>query len=301
VIVDATVPAIVRATAASLLQRTPGPEVAAALAAAAADASPLVRRGAAEGSAGLPEEQRRGLLAGLLADPVRSVRIDAAHRLAGAQGFAGAEAARLATALREARACATLAASQPDGLSSLGRLAAQSGDLEEGERCYREVLRRTPDYPPAAVNLADLLRTQERDSDALAVLDQALRAAPGSAALHHARGLALVRLRRMPEAGAALARALLEAPRDPSVALARALWLDSSGETALARSVMEQALVAQPYDVELLLALAALAERVGDLGAAAAALARLEALLPWDVGIQSARARLERAPARKPR
>lgn len=297
-IADRTAPAIVRATAASLLVRTPGPAVLPALAAAAADADPLVRRGAVEGGAGLPPAQRWPLLGPLLADPARVVRIDAARRLAGTPAPAPGDGQRLATALAEARTAAALSADLPDGLRSLGDLAVAAGDLVEGERCFREVLRRTPDYAPAALNLADLLRQQGREAEARQVLELALAAAPRSAALHHALGLAWVRARRMDAAGAALERAAAQAPDDAAIALAQALWLDAAGEPRRAREALERALRSAPYAVDVLFALAALAERDGDRPAALSAYARLQRLRPWDEDLRAARERLEGRPGR---
>ena len=60
---------------------------------------------------------------------------------------------------------------------------------------------------PAAANLADLYRQIGRDQDAETVLRKALDASPRDAGLHHALGLALVRLKKQDEAIAELARA----------------------------------------------------------------------------------------------
>jgi tetratricopeptide (TPR) repeat protein len=295
-ILDPRQPSIVRATAASLFPRAPGPEALNALAAAASDPDPLVRRGAIEGADALPPAERLGLLLARLEDSRRSVRIEAAARLAGQRGLTPIDAARLERALREARGCADLVADQPDGLTQIGNLARATGDAAGAERAYREVLRRTPAYPHAAVNLADLLREQARDPEGLAVLDAALAAAPSSDGLHLARGLALVRLGRRDEAGPALAQAFALAPGRAVAALALAAWHEARGEAGRVREVLLRALEHSPYEPELLASAGAAAWAAGDREAARSHFGRLVDVRPFD---PRARAAFEEAGGRR--
>ncbi len=81
---DELYPAIVRATALSLLGRYPGEESTRAFAVALADPEPLVRHTAAISFVAATPEDLVGLVAPLLFDPVKAVRMQAAVQLADA-------------------------------------------------------------------------------------------------------------------------------------------------------------------------------------------------------------------------
>jgi hypothetical protein len=66
-----------------MLRRNGGETSGGPLQRALADPDPLVRDGAVTAAEGLPPEERLPLLSGLLRDPIRTVRIDAARALAG--------------------------------------------------------------------------------------------------------------------------------------------------------------------------------------------------------------------------
>lgn len=292
---DVKTPAIVRGTAASLLARNPALDVEPTLAVAAADADPLVRRGAVEGAAGLTPDARWRVLGPLLADPTRVVRIDAARRLAGMDAPTPADGDRLAAGVREARAAAAYAADTPEGGMSLGDLETAVGDLVAAERAYRAVVANAPGFVPAHVNLADVLRRRGLEGEATAVLEAARRAAPEAAALHHALALAYVRARRLGDAGTHLERAATLAPEAPGFAVAWAVYLADTGSPDRALAVVAAAAGRHPYDVDVLGTWAALAARAGDRPSTLKALYRLEALRPWDDGLRREREAVERA------
>src|SRR5262249_58248797 len=95
--VDATAPAIARATAVSLLRHRSVASIH-ALERAASDPEPLVRLASVGAIDSLGLDSRLALLGRLLDDPLRAVRIEAARAIAGAPGE------DLAPAQREARA-----------------------------------------------------------------------------------------------------------------------------------------------------------------------------------------------------
>lgn len=204
---DPAVPAIVRGTALSLLPRSAARgEVAPAVEAGLRDPDPLVRLGAVLAAEALDPAARGRLVAPILADPERGVRIEAARLLA------ESNAPGLPPALADYQAFQEENADRPEGRLNLGWLAALRGDRAGAEASYRAALRLDPGYLPAVVNLADLFREQGREADGEALLRQALRAAPNDASLHHALGLLLVRTGRLPEALPELARAVELAP-----------------------------------------------------------------------------------------
>jgi Flp pilus assembly protein TadD len=135
-----------------------------------------------------------------------------------------------------------------------------------------------PGFVPAYVNLADLRRSQGRDADAEAILREGLDHAPKNAALQHARGLALVRLKRTAEALDALARAAQLAPDDARYAYVYAVALNSTGNTRAALAEVDRALALHPADRNLLSAGAAFARDAGDSTRMATYTKRLAAL-----------------------
>lgn len=127
--------------------------------------------------------------------------------------------------------------------------------MSEAEAEYRAALRLSPEFAPAAVNLADLYRELSRDADGEAVLRQALKSSPQDGGLHHALGLTLVRLKRQDEAIESLARAV-ELERDRArYAYVYAIALNSTGQRAKALQVLEDNVERHPGDRESLLAL----------------------------------------------
>jgi tetratricopeptide (TPR) repeat protein len=206
---DPEIPAIVRATALSLLRRAPAPDAVPSIERGLRDREPLVRFGAVTASEALDPESRLRLASPLLADPDRSVRIEAARVLI------GTSAPGLEPALAEFRAAQQENADRPEGRLNLGWLAAARGDLAGAEAFYRGALKLDPGYLPAFVNLADLYREQGREAEGEALLRQALRAVSDNAdgaSLHHALGLLLVRTGRLDAALPELARAVELAP-----------------------------------------------------------------------------------------
>jgi tetratricopeptide (TPR) repeat protein len=75
----------------------------------------------------------------------------------------------------------------------------------EGE--YKAGLRLSPQYAPAAINLADLYRQLGRDDDGESLLRAAIAVSPQDAGLHHSFGLTLTRLKRSDDALGELRRA----------------------------------------------------------------------------------------------
>ena len=217
---DPEVPAIARATALWLLRSHDGPETLTALGRGLGDPDPLVRLGALGGAEGVAPEERAGLVAPLLTDPVRGVRIEAARL------FAGDESLALAAALAEYRAAQETNGDRPEAHLNLGWLDIRRGRLDEAEKDFQTALRLDPAFVPAYVNLADLFRLQRREPEGEQLLRRALEIDPANAAAHHALGLLLVRTRRLPEALDELGAA---APRSARATLRRGLGAGAPG------------------------------------------------------------------------
>jgi Tfp pilus assembly protein PilF len=272
---DAAAPAIARATAVELLAEQPMPLDPELLTRLANSDEPLLRAAAARALERLRPDAAVRIGLGLLDDPVRLVRIDAAQALA---TFARQEASipgresplrrALAPALAEYRAAQQANAERAEAWLNLGLLAVRLGDAAGAERNYRQALQLGPDFTPAAVNLADLHRARGDDGSARQVLEAALAGSPDDADLLHALGLLEVRAKRLPAAVAALGRAAALAPEQPRYAYVHALAQQGAGAMDAALASLAEAALRHPNDRDIALALVTLNAERGDTAAA---------------------------------
>lgn len=221
---DAGQPAIVRATALSLL-RSHAPGALPVLQRSLDDPDPLVRLAAVTAAEGLDPAERPRLIASRLRDPVRATRIAAARVLATApaEGLSAAERADFEAALAEYRQSQEVNADRAESRLNLSWLSAREGDLAGAEAELEAALRLDPSSVAARVNLADLRRQQGRDAEGERLLLQAAELAPGDARVRYALGLLLIRTGRRAEAVDQLGRAARLDPREPLYAYAYGL------------------------------------------------------------------------------
>ena len=281
---DSGEPAIVRATAASLLGGFPSQTMYDAIRRGLADPDPLVRLGTLQAVDAIPAERRAPLVVPLLKDPLRAVRIEAVRLLAPLpdEAFSPQQRTWFEAAADELIAAQNYNADRPEARTSLGTFYAARGRIEDAERWLRSAIAMEPRHVPAYVNLADLRRAQGRDTGAEAVLREGLVANPNDASLHHALGLALVRLQRMPEALTELRQATQLAPGNTRFAYVYAIGLNSAGRAADALKEIDRALKLHPDNRELLMAGALFARDAGAAGRAAAYAKRLQERYPGD-------------------
>jgi Flp pilus assembly protein TadD len=278
---DANTPAFARAGALAALSGHLSPATLDVARAGLSDADPMVRIAALDMLDNVPANQLWPVVARLLSDPIRGVRLRATSLLAGAptDKLSAAEHATFDRANAEFVAAQTLNADRPEARAALGGFYARQGQASHAEAEYKAALRLSPAYGPAAANLADLYRQLGRDADAESVLRQAIAASPKDAGLHHALGLALVRLKRQEEALAELARAAELEPDRARYAYVHAVALDASGRRADAIQALKDNLARHPGDHDTLSALISFNRDQGDVSAAlgyAEQLAKLE-------------------------
>ncbi len=206
-VADSGQPAIVRATALSLIGSPQGER--ATIQTALADSAPLVRLGAIRASAGLDLTVREPLVTPLLDDPVKSVRIQAARALADAP-----PTPELERGLKAWTVAQMVAAERPETYGNLGHLAEAQGKASLAARDFRQALKLDPHFVPGLLDLADLLRAGQRDGAGEPLLREAVRLEPDSAEAQLALGLWLVRQKRYYEAWAPVARAAALDPKD---------------------------------------------------------------------------------------
>jgi tetratricopeptide (TPR) repeat protein len=167
----------------------------------------------------------------------------------------------------------------------LGNFLARRGLLSDAEVEYKAALRLSPQYGPAAINLADLYRQLGRDGDGESVLRTAIAASPQDAGLHHALGLALTRLKRRDESLVELRRAA-ELERDRArYAYVYAVGLHSAGHVDEAMTVLKESLARHPGDRDTLLALVSFSRDAGDFATALDYAEQLARATPGDPGL----------------
>jgi len=131
------------------------------------DPDPMVRIGALDMLANVSAAQIWPLVSPLLADFNRGVRIRAVALLAAVPTVSQPPADRepFEHAAAEFVAAQRLNADRPEARSMLGNFPARRGLLSDAEVEYKAAVRLSPQYGPAAINLADLYRQLGRDGD----------------------------------------------------------------------------------------------------------------------------------------
>ena len=252
-----------------------------------ADPDPMVRLGSLDMLEGIQVEGLWPLLSPLLSDSVRGVRIRAVSLLATVPTprQPPADRDRFDRAAAEFIAAQRLNADRPEARTALGAFFVRRGNTTEAEKEFTAALRLSPQFAPAAINLADLDRQQGRDGDGVKVLQETIVSAPQDAGLHHALGLALVRLKRNDEALAELNKASELDPERARYAYVYAVALQSGGRTQDAMTVLKGNLARHPNDRDTLLALISFSRDSGDAKAALDYAQRLAQISPADPGL----------------
>jgi tetratricopeptide (TPR) repeat protein len=279
-IADAAQPAIVRATALDLLRGFPAATGLALFSARLGDAEPMIRLQAVKGFELLPVEQRSLHLESMLADPIRSVRMEAARLLAGSALDRRAPATPdiLQRGIAEYEAAQRANADRPEAHLNLGNLYAARGDGATAAREFAAALRLDERFSPALVNLADLQASQGQPGVAEETLRSALARLPDEASLHHALGLILIRQGRRDAALVELKRATQLAPDNPRHLYVYGVAQHDISNAAAGIATLRSALERFPNDRDLLLAVASYARAAGDETTAQRCLERLRSI-----------------------
>jgi tetratricopeptide (TPR) repeat protein len=281
VIADRSFPAIVRATALSLLQNFPGAATDLVERSLQQEEDPLVRRAAVSLLASWPPPQAWHAGAPLLSDPIRVVRLAAVTALADDVTVSSPtpeQRKAFDRAVAEYRAIQAFNADRAEAWLNLGALDTRLENFAPAEAAYKRAIRMNPWFIPPYVNLADLYRRQGRDTDGERVLRQALTMQQPSGDVDYGLGLLLVRQKRMDEAVAELARAAERSPENPRYAYVYAVALDSVGQHEKALAVLADAQRRFTGDRDILAALVQLSAQNGDREAATRWAQKLQAL-----------------------
>ena len=285
---DSDQPAIVRASALSLLSGYPGGLPTSSLQRLLQEIDPLLRHSALLVVENLEPRFRLDLAFPLLSDPILTVRIEAARVLAGVSTelMTTSQQHRHREVLEEYKKTQMATAERPESHMNLGNLHLQLGEWSLAEQEYQTALRIDSAFIPAYVNLADQYRVQGREQEAEEIL---LRGQKSSdhADLHHAIGLLLVRQQRLPEAIISLEKAARQEPGVARYSYVYGVALQSAGREREALNVLRSAQKRHPNDREILWALVTYLVQSGSPQEALGYAEKLRELFPQDPQIQN--------------
>jgi predicted CXXCH cytochrome family protein len=281
---DPNTPAIARASALGELQSHVTPANIELARKGLSDQDPMVRIGALDMLDGLPGNRIWPLVAPLLSDSSRGVRIRAVSLLAAVPTASQpiADRAPFDRAATEFIDAQRYNADRPEAGVTLANFYARRGLTGEAENEYKNALRLSPQYAPAAIDLADLYRQLGRDGDGESVLRAAIGSSPADAGLHHALGLTLTRERRSDDALAEFRMATELEPTRSRYAYVYAVALHSSGRIDESTKILRENVARHPDDRDTLLALVMFNRDAGNIGDALKYAEQLTRLTPND-------------------
>lgn len=263
---DSATPAIVRATAVTLIKPMMNPELLIFARQQLQDTDPSVRI-AGLGLFEPVDPINRSLSASqLLDDSVRGVRIEAARVLADIPDdqLAADRVESRNKAMQEYTDAMKLNADWPVENSNLGNMYLRQGKIDEAITAYQRALTLDPQCVDAYINLADAYRQQQRDDQGEQQLRQGLALIPDDADLHHALGLLLVRKGDKTAALKQFAKATKLAPDEVRYVYVYAIALNSAGKQHKALTLLKAADKRQPDNPQLLSALISMHREAGD-------------------------------------
>ena len=248
-IANQSYPAIARATLLTLLQPSTDPAVSAGILQQLDDPDALVRIGALRALRQQESVLRVRYGSHLLADPIRSVRVEAALTYIDVRDLLPLEHSR-----------------------AFARAADE----------YRESLQTAASMPDAVLNLADFEMRLGNNAASAKLFEHAIRIGSDSAAVQHAYGLHLVRAGRAQDALAYLERATALDAGQPRFVFVYGVALNSLARPDEAIEVLRSAYEKFPNDFDVGWALATVYRDVGELEAARAVATELQSRLPDD-------------------
>jgi len=279
---SALYPTIVRATALNALRAYASEQTSKVMQRALNDEEALLRHTAVESVMAETPEALVELLAPLLYDSVRAVRIRTASRLAGVgrEYFKAHQREAFDKELAEYIAAMKASLDFAAAGMNLGNLYSAQGDAATAERYYRTALDVDSLFFPAKMNLAMLLGRQGENAETEQLLREVLEAYPDQHEASYSLALLLVGVNRSEEALPFLARASDGMPQRPRVHYNYGLLLAQLAQDAEAEAALLKALNLEPRSADYLFALVDFYYRRGRLNEALALAERMIAAHP---------------------
>jgi tetratricopeptide (TPR) repeat protein len=255
---DPLYPVIVRATALSLLSAYPAKETSQAYELALMDAEALIRRAAVDHLNISERNRQTALLATMLYDPVKAVRIEAARRMT------EIPEPRLDTnqkkvfqaTLKDYQKSMEYSADFAFGRYNLGNLYAALKQPDEAIRNYRAAFKIDTLFYPAMVNLAMLYNQMGKNDEAETLLREVVSDHPNMYEVQYSLGLLLAEKKQFAEAATHLASAAEGMPDRARIRFNLGLLLQHLKQDSDAEAALLAALELEPDNLDYLYALA---------------------------------------------
>ncbi|BBM03091.1 tetratricopeptide repeat protein [Microbulbifer sp. GL-2] len=265
-ITDLNQPAIVRATAVTLLPQYLSRDSVHLLQSVAQSDEPLLSLALAQSLDRVPEQLRPALGIPLLFEKERVTRSLAANALASlpTDSYPSSIQNQHVQALKEYAASELFNSDRPESLVNLGELHRHRGNIQQAEAFYRRAINKAPYYAPAYINLADLYREQGREKDAEQLLRRGLIFVESKASIQHSLGLSLVRQNRHSEAMSYFKESAEASDTHSRFIYVYGIALNSTGKNERALEVLENGLDLYPGSPEILRALVSINKESGN-------------------------------------
>jgi tetratricopeptide (TPR) repeat protein len=254
---DPLYPVIVRATALSLLAAYPRKDTSRAYELALLDAEALIRRTAVDHLNISDRKRQTALLAAMLYDPVKAVRIEAARRMT------EIPEPRLDTnqkkifqaTLKDYQKSMEYSADFAFGRYNLGNLYAALKQPDKAIRNYRAAFKIDNLFYPAKVNLAMLYNQMGKDDEAETLLREVVSDHPYMYEVQYSLGLLLAEKKQFAEAATHLASAAKGMPDRARIRYNLGLLLQHLKQDSDAEAALLAATEIEPDNLDYLYAL----------------------------------------------
>ena len=230
------------------------------------DDDPMVRVSAVRAAATLPLAQRYLMLRPLMTDSILSVRLEVASILAGSEfeGLREKDIEELDALYNEYLEVQSEHLDMPSVQLQLANFWLARRDSKKAEIALKYALQQNPQLEPAIINLVDLLRQQDRNSEASELLQTSLATMPTVSSLWFAKGLHDIRGGDRESGLAALQRAAELEEEGSRHRYVFAVALFDTGEQGRAVKVLERLNKSHPGQPDILNALMAYSTQLGD-------------------------------------
>ncbi len=292
---DKSYPGMVRATALAEFARQPSsPDALAVIAAQLKDPNPLVREQAVFALESTPAPQRLTIARGMLNDPVRAVRVEAARLLAGTrQQLREDEVAAWDRAAAEFIAAQMAMSDRAAGHMRLALFYSDLGRAKEAESAYHDAIRIEPEAIPPRINLAETLYQQGRIEESGKVFEAAVAADPANGVAHEALARYFIRIKQYDKGLVELQKAAQLMPEHAATQYFLGVALNSMGRFAEALPTLQKAHQLDAGNPEYLIGLATICRDAGQMDLALSYVKKLRALDPQSQSYQQLEAQLK--------
>lgn len=181
---------------------------------------------------------RAELLAPLLTDKLKAIRVEAARGLVDVY-IPEAYVADFNKSYQELDIAYMQSTWRGEGWLNIGALAMAKNDLQGTEQAFKKAIKVDRYYDQAYSNLAEFYRNQGKSSQVVSVLTKGVNTIPASALLNYSFGLHMVRQKDTNKALDWFAKSMVLAPNDPHYAYVYCLALDGLGQTTKALTLLK--------------------------------------------------------------